>query len=63
MFKQILNIFKSKTPIEKLEEKYKKTLKEAFELSKTNRKASDEKYAESIRIVEEIESLKKDDNK
>jgi len=63
MFKQILNIFKSKTPIEKLEEKYKKTLKEAFKLSKTNRKASDEKYAESIRIVEEIESLKKGANK
>ena len=63
MLKQILNIFKSKTPIEKLEEKYKKTLNEAFELSKTNRTASDAKYAEANRIIHEIESLKKDINK
>ena len=63
MLKQILNIFKSKTPIEKLEKKYKKTLNEAFELSKINRTASDAKYAEANRIINEIESLKKDDNK
>ena len=63
MLKQILNIFKSKTPIEKLEEKYKKTLNEALEFSKINRTASDAKYAEANRIINEIESLKKDDNK
>lgn len=62
MFK-FLNIFKSKTPIEKLEKKYKKTLAEAFELSKINRTASDEKYAEAVRIVDEIEALRKEDNK
>lgn len=62
MFK-FLNIFKSKTPIEKLEKKYKKTLAEAFELSKINRTASDEKYAEAVRIVDEIEALRKKDNK
>ena len=62
MFK-FLNIFKSKTKIDKLEKKYKKTLAEAFELSKTNRTASDSKYAEANRIINEIESLKKDDNK
>tara|TARA_Y100000389_G_C17458066_1_gene519571 strand:- start:1674 stop:1865 length:192 start_codon:yes stop_codon:yes gene_type:complete len=61
---KFLNIFKFKTPIEKLEKKYKKTLAEAFELSKINRTASDEKYAESIRILDEIERLnKKDANK
>jgi hypothetical protein len=63
MLKQILNIFKSKTPIEKLEEKYKKKLNEAFELSKINRTASDAKYAEANKIIDEIESLKKDANK
>jgi len=63
MLKQILNIFKPKTQIEKLEEKYKKTLKEAFELSKINRKASDAKYSEADRIVDEIEALKKENNK
>jgi len=62
MFKQILKIFKPKTQIEKLEKKYKKILAEAFELSKTSRTASDEKYAEAVRIVDEIERLKKKDS-
>ena len=59
MFKQILKIFKPKTQIEKLEKRYKKTLAEAFELSKISRTASDAKYAEAVTIVNEIESLKK----
>lgn len=58
MFK-FLNIFKSKTTIEKLEIKYQKTLTEAFELSKTNRTASDAKYAEAAKIADEIDYLKK----
>lgn len=56
----MLNIFKRKTPIEKLEEAYKKCLKEAYDLSKTNRKESDAKAAEADSILKELELLKQD---
>jgi hypothetical protein len=34
-----------------------KLMKESFELSKINRKASDEKYAEADEIMKDIEKL------
>jgi len=53
----MFGLFKKKTEKEKLEIEYKKLMKEAFELSKSNRSASDDKYAEADRILKKIESL------
>ena len=53
----MFGLFKKKTEVEKLNEKYDKLMKESFDLSKINRKASDEKYAEADRIMKEIEKL------
>lgn len=53
----MFGLFKKKTPLEKLEEKYQKLLKEAFDLSKTNRSASDAKYAEADVVLKEMEAL------
>lgn len=61
MLKFLKNIFKTKTELEKVKLKYIKAhnhaLKEAYNLSKTNRKASDEKYAEADAIAKELELL------
>lgn len=54
----MLKIFKRKTTIEKLEASYKKCLEEAYELSKTNRRASDDKMAQADNILKQIELLK-----
>jgi len=43
----MFGIFKKKTEKEKLEIEYKKLMKEAFDLSKSNRSASDGKYADA----------------
>lgn len=53
----MFGLFKKKTEKEKLQIEYKKLMKEAFELSKSNRSASDDKYAEADRIMKKIESL------
>jgi hypothetical protein len=53
----MFGLFKKKTEVEKLNEKYDKLMKESFDLSKINRKASDEKYAEADQIMKEIEKL------
>jgi len=53
----MFGLFKKKTEVEKLNEKYDKLMKESFDLSKINRKASDEKYAEEDKIMKEIEKL------
>lgn len=44
-------------PIKKLQKKYEKLNKEAFELSRTNRKLSDAKYAEAEAVIVEIKKL------
>ena len=54
----MFGLFKKKTVVEKLNDKYDQLMKESFELSKINRKASDEKYAEADNIMKEIEKLK-----
>ncbi len=54
----MFGIFRKKTELEKLNQRYKKTLKEAFELSKTNRAASDKKQLEAEKIMNAIENLK-----
>lgn len=55
MFKQL---FKRKSTVEKLFDKYEKLMKEAHVLSTQNRKASDEKYAQANAILQEIDKFK-----
>ena len=54
----MFGLFKKKNPEEVLQNKYKALLKEAFELSKTNRSASDKKQAEAQAVLEELEVLR-----
>jgi hypothetical protein len=52
--------FFKKSEKDRLNKQHKKLLKEAFELSKINRTASDEKYAQADAIMKQIEQLKTD---
>lgn len=54
----MLNLFKKKSPSDKLYQAYNKKMKEAHALSTTNRAASDAKYAEAEAIMQEIEAAK-----
>lgn len=54
----MFGLFNKKSPIEKLQEKRKKLLEEAFQLSKTDRTASDKKTAEANAIDNQIEALR-----
>lgn len=53
----MFGIFKKKTPLEKLQDRYKKLISEWHELSTTNRSASDAKYAEAQALLDEIDKL------
>lgn len=53
----MFGIFKKKSPVEKLQERYKKLMAEWHELSTTNRSASDAKYAEAQGLLDEIDKL------
>jgi len=53
----MFGLFKKKSKMEQLNNKYKKLLKEAFSLSAINRKESDTKYAEADLILKEIDEL------
>ena len=55
----MFGLFKRKTELEKLEEKYKELLEQAYKLSTTNRKRSDEKTAEADSVLKQIEALNK----
>ena len=55
----MFGIFKKKTEVEKLEIKYKALLKEAYDLSKTNRSKSDQKTFEAEEVSKQIEILNK----
>jgi len=52
-----MGLFSKKSPKEKLQKKYEKLMKEAFELSKIDRQASDTKYAEADAVIKEIETM------
>lgn len=54
----MFGLFKKKTETEKLQEKYKKLMEEAFKLSHTDRKASDDKTAEAEEVMKQIVALK-----
>jgi len=54
----MFGIFKKKTPIEKLQDRYKKLMSEWHQLSSTDRSASYAKYAEAQTVLNEIENLR-----
>jgi len=54
----MFGLFKKKTPLEKLQEKYNKLTEEAYKLSKIDRKASDAKQAEAEEVLKQMDALK-----
>lgn len=58
-FKRIImfGLFKKKTEKEKLQEQYKKLMKEAHSLSSTNRKLSDQKVFEAEEIMKQYDKI------
>ena len=52
-------LFRKKTKVEKLQDKYDLLMKEGYRLSKINRTESDNKYFEANELLLEIESLEK----
>ncbi|MDB9931792.1 Lacal_2735 family protein [Flavobacteriales bacterium] len=54
----MFGLYKKKTEADKLQEEYAKLMKDAFDLSKTNRTKSDEKTAEAEEVLKKIEELK-----
>ncbi|WP_046756194.1 Lacal_2735 family protein [Kordia jejudonensis] len=53
----MFGLFKKKSEKEKLYETYEKLTQEAFNLSTSNRKLSDQKTAEAEEIMKKIEAL------
>ena len=53
----MFGLFKKKSEVEKLQDKYKKLMKEGFDLQSIDRKASDQKYYEADQVLKQIESL------
>lgn len=53
----MLGLFKKRSETDKMKKKYEKLMKEAFILSKTDRKASDSKYAEADKLMEKITAI------
>jgi len=56
----IKKLFKKKTELEKLNDRYDSLMEEAFRLSRTNRTKSDEKTSEADEVMLEIVRLEKD---
>ncbi|WBU89316.1 Lacal_2735 family protein [Cellulophaga omnivescoria] len=56
----MFGLFKKKSQLEKLQEQYKKLMKECHVLSASNRSASDAKFAEAEAIQDKIALLLKD---
>lgn len=55
----MFGLFKRKSEFDKLHDKYKALLKEAYDLSTSNRKLSDAKTAEADEVQKQIEQLKR----
>lgn len=53
----MFGLFRKKSEKEKLTEQYEALLKEAYILSKTDRKASDAKQAEAQELLEKLNQL------
>ena len=58
----MFSIFKKKSKLELLEEKYQKLVEEAYKLSTINRTQSDQKTAEADVVLKEIELLESNSN-
>lgn len=54
----MFNFFKKKSEKEKLENQFKKLMREWHDLSSINRAASDKKYAQAQEIAKTLNSLK-----
>ena len=54
----MFGIFKKKSEADKLQEKYKKVMEEAYKLQSINRTDSDSKYKEADDILKKIDALK-----
>ncbi len=52
-----MGLFRRKSAVEKLQKKYEQLLKEAHQLSTSNRMMSDQKIAEAQLLLEEMEKL------
>ncbi len=53
----MFGLFKKKSEIEKLQDKYKKLMEEGFKLQSVNRSDSDQKYLEADNLLKKIEAL------
>jgi len=54
----MFGLFKKKSEVEVLQEKYRKLMKQSYDLSTTNRAASDLKQAEAHELLDKIDKLK-----
>lgn len=55
----MFGLFKTKSPAEKLQERYQKLMAEAHQLSHSNRRASDEKVAQAEEVMKQLEKTPK----
>ena len=55
----MFRLFKKKTELEKLQEQYKKKMKEGYDIQSIDRGASDQKYVEADQILKKSELLEK----
>lgn len=53
----MFGLFKKKSEVEKLQDVYKKIMKEGFQLQSINRSDSDQKYFEADAILKKIEKI------
>ncbi len=53
----MFGLFKKKSPKEQLQKEYKKLMEESYQLSKTDRSASDSKREEAEAILKKIDTL------
>lgn len=53
----MFGLFKKKSRRQVLEKQYRQLMEEYHRLSHTDRKASDEKYAEADRVMKELEQV------
>jgi len=53
----MFGLFKKKSEKEKLQDQYEKLLKEAHQLSTSNRKLSDQKTFEAEEVIKKLEQL------
>ena len=54
-----MGLFKKRSKAESLQKRYEKLMSEWHKLSTVNRSASDAKYEEAQKVLEEIETLQK----